>query len=83
MDKKYSLEAVCAFGVLLGVYSIICRSRAAKKELYSAICRNLKIQPGIPATDIIIVLNEIPLQNWGISGGKPADEVELGFTVKV
>ena len=59
------------------------RTRAAKVDLYSAICRNLETNPGIPANDIIIVLNEIPLHNWGIRGGKPADEVDLGFAVKV
>ena len=59
------------------------RSRAAKVDIYSAICRNLETDPGIPANDIIIVLNEIPLHNWGIKGGKPADEVDLGFVVKV
>lgn len=59
------------------------RTRAAKVDLYSAICRNLESNPGIPANDIIIVLNEIPLNNWGIRGGKPADEVDLGFAVKV
>ena len=33
--------------------------------------------------DITIVLHEVPTQNWGIRGGQPASEVDLGFEVKV
>jgi hypothetical protein len=29
------------------------------------------------------VLNEVPLENWGIRGGQPASEVDLGFKVNV
>jgi len=38
---------------------------------------------GIAPADIKIVLKEIPLENWGIRGGVPASEVELGFKVDV
>ena len=58
------------------------RSLQAKKTLYQAIVANLgKI--GIHAGDIFIVLHEIPLENWGIRGGIPASEVDLGFNVGV
>ena len=33
--------------------------------------------------DIFIVLNDIPLDNWGIRGGVPASEVDIGFKVDV
>ncbi|OLS13753.1 MAG: 4-oxalocrotonate tautomerase [Promethearchaeota archaeon CR_4] len=59
------------------------RSKEAKKKLYSRIVENLKEQPGIASKDILIVLNEQPLENWGVHGGKPADEVDLGFNIKV
>jgi hypothetical protein len=32
---------------------------------------------------VLIKLNEIPVENWGIRGGNPASEVDLGFNVKV
>jgi phenylpyruvate tautomerase PptA (4-oxalocrotonate tautomerase family) len=38
---------------------------------------------GVPATDITIVVLESPRENWGVQGGRPASEVELGFTVEV
>lgn len=59
------------------------RSNEAKKQLYQAIVENLAMNPGIKGDDIMIVLHEPPLENWGIRGGKPANEVALGFKVDV
>ena len=58
------------------------RSLEAKRALYQNIIENLKplgIQPG----DVLITLKEIPLDNWGIRGGVPASEVDLGFKLDV
>jgi len=59
------------------------RSAEAKKNLYEAIVRNLEKSPGIRSSDVIIVVHEPPLENWGIAGGKPANEVNLGFEIDV
>jgi phenylpyruvate tautomerase PptA (4-oxalocrotonate tautomerase family) len=59
------------------------RSNEAKQILYAEIVKNLSRNPGIDGDDILIVLNEQPLENWGISGGKPADKVDLGFKVNI
>lgn len=59
------------------------RSDAAKKALYAAIVRNLELKPGIPGNEVIIIIHEPPLENWGIRGGKPANEVDLGFSIFV
>ncbi len=59
------------------------RSMEAKKRLYETIAANLGKAPGIAGDDIMIVLHEPPLENWGIRGGKPASEVNLGFAVNV
>ena len=58
------------------------RSLEAKRNLYQAIVRNLGVV-GIAPSDILIVLHEIPLDNWGLRGGVPASEVNLGFKVDV
>lgn len=58
------------------------RSIEAKRALYKAIVHNLCLL-GIASDDVFIVLHEIPLENWGIRGGVPASEVDLGFKVKV
>ena len=59
------------------------RSFEAKKALYAAIVRNLEADPGIPGGEISIVIHEPPLENWGIRGGKPASELDLGLNIKV
>jgi phenylpyruvate tautomerase PptA (4-oxalocrotonate tautomerase family) len=58
------------------------RSREVKKELYRSIVEKLS-KPGIPANDVFILLNEQPLDNWGIRGGKMASDVLLGYKLDV
>ncbi len=58
------------------------RSLNAKRKLYQTIVQNLKaldIQPN----DLLIVLKEPPLDNWGVRGGTPASEIDLGFKIDV
>ena len=38
---------------------------------------------GIDPLDVLIVINEVPLENWGIRGGQSAAEVDLGFALDV
>jgi phenylpyruvate tautomerase PptA (4-oxalocrotonate tautomerase family) len=58
------------------------RSIDAKRALYQSIVKNLGAL-GISPDDIFIVLNEVALENWGIRGGVPASEVELGFKINI
>src|SRR5262245_29662304 len=58
------------------------RTMTAKRALYQAIVRNLGAL-GVPADDIKIALIEVPPENWGIRGGWPASEVDLGFKIEV
>lgn len=58
------------------------RTINAKRTLYQSIVKNLGVV-GIAPEDIFIVLNEVALENWGIRGGVPASEVDLGFKVNV
>lgn len=57
------------------------RSAEAKRRLHAAIVRRLG-PFGIAPADILIVLHEPPLENWGI-GGEPASEIDLGFDLNV
>ncbi len=57
------------------------RSLQAKKQLYTAIVRNLAAFD-IPADHVKILLREIAPENWGIRG-VPASEIDLGFEIKV
>jgi Tautomerase enzyme len=56
------------------------RSMDAKRTLYQAIIRNL-VPLGVPALDIKITLIETPPENWGLRGGMPASEIDLGFKI--
>jgi phenylpyruvate tautomerase PptA (4-oxalocrotonate tautomerase family) len=58
------------------------RSLDAKRRLYRAVVANLG-RLGIPPSDVLIVLHEVPLEDWGVRGGMPASDVDLGFEVGV
>jgi phenylpyruvate tautomerase PptA (4-oxalocrotonate tautomerase family) len=58
------------------------RSLEAKRNLCREIFQNLKVDPGIEKSDILVYLNEPELENWGIKG-KPASEIDMGFEIKV
>ncbi len=68
--------------ILVEISMFTGRSFRAKKELYQGIVGNLG-KVGIIASDVFIVLHEVPLENWGIRGGTPASEVDLGFKVDI
>ena len=72
-DDRYTLVEIDLFSG---------RSLEAKKNLYRALVRNLgKLE--IPADHVKILLRESALENWGVRGGVPASEVDLGFNVEV
>jgi phenylpyruvate tautomerase PptA (4-oxalocrotonate tautomerase family) len=77
-SKKYSRDFT-----IIEILAFKGRTNEAKRHLFSEIVKNLSKNPGIKATDILITLNEQPLENWGVAGGKPANEVDLGFNVNV
>lgn len=58
------------------------RSIETKRRLYSAIVQNLSEQ-GIEPADVLINLREHPPENWGVQGGTPASEVDIGFEIKI
>ena len=58
------------------------RSVEAKRNLYKAIVTRLGIL-GIPSDHILILLQESPLENWGVRGGQAACDIDLGFIVDI
>ena len=58
------------------------RSARAKRKLYEGIVGRLEYL-GVDPLDVLIVVNEIPLENWGIRGGQSAEDVDLGFALDV
>jgi len=68
--------------LLIEVSMFAGRSVEAKRALYQRIVQRL-VPLGIPASDITIVVHELPAENWGIRGGVPASEIDLGYRVDV
>ena len=58
------------------------RSLEAKRALYREIVESLE-PLGIPADHVSTLLREVPVENWGIRGGRSAVDVELGFEINV
>lgn len=58
------------------------RSLDAKRQLYQGIVRRFEAL-GIAPADVLITLIEPPLDNWGVRGGQPGSEVNLGFKLDV
>ncbi len=64
------------------IIGIAARSMDAKRSLFKSIADNLEAA-GVPRTETRIFLVEPPADNWGIKGGLPASEADLGFKVDV
>lgn len=58
------------------------RSLETRRALYQAVVRALA-PFGIAGLDVRIVLYEVPLENWGLRGGTPASEIDLGFEIEI
>lgn len=58
------------------------RSIRTKRRLYEATVRNLN-SCGVPSEDVLVVLHEPVRENWGVQGGSPASEVDVGFRVDI
>jgi phenylpyruvate tautomerase PptA (4-oxalocrotonate tautomerase family) len=59
------------------------RTKETKKKLFQNIVGKLETAGLINREKVFIVLNEEPAENWGIRGGIPADEIDLGFKVNI
>lgn len=68
--------------VLIEISLFSGRSLDAKRSLYKTIVARFA-ELGVTKQDIRIVLHDVPKDNWGIRGGMPASEVDLGFKVEV
>jgi phenylpyruvate tautomerase PptA (4-oxalocrotonate tautomerase family) len=58
------------------------RSLETKRRLYDALVRALG-EFEIDPHDVLIVLHEPAMESWGVEGGRPASEVDVGFRVEI
>jgi phenylpyruvate tautomerase PptA (4-oxalocrotonate tautomerase family) len=71
------------YKILIEITMFSGRTDVTKKMLFKEIVSNLTNSLNIQAAELFIVLNEQPKSNWGVRGGIPACEIELGFKVDV
>jgi hypothetical protein len=64
------------------LYALPGRSTAAKRELYRLIVEGLE-RFGVPRACVLIRLVELPGDNFGVRGGVPLSDVDLGYPVAV
>lgn len=62
---------------VIEIYLFPGRDLEAKKRLYSGLVQNLERSLGI-GNELMIVIHENARDNWGLNGGKPASELNLG-----
>lgn len=58
------------------------RSLETRRSLYQSVVGRLAAL-GIEPGDVRVVLYEVPLENWGLRGGQPASEIDLGFEIAI
>jgi Tautomerase enzyme len=58
------------------------RSLAAKRKLYRLLVERLQTL-GIPPPCVLVRLHELPGENFGVRGGLPVCDVDLGYRVDV
>lgn len=69
--------------ILIEISMFAGRTKETKKKLYQTIVDKLELNGLVDKKQVLITLNEQPLENWGARGGIPADEIDLGFKVNV
>lgn len=68
--------------VMVEITAFAGRSVDAKRALYRAIVRNLE-QAGVEPLDVFIIVNDLPLENWGLRGGIAGVDIDFGFKIEV
>jgi len=65
---------------IIDIYAFKGRTAETKKKLIKEICLRLEEKLQIKAEDIIILIHDVPLENWGLNG-KPSNEINMGFKI--
>ncbi len=71
------------YEILIEISLFAGRTKETKRKLFQTIVDRLESNGLFEKKTVFIILNEQPLENWGIRGGIPSDEIDLGFNVKI
>lgn len=68
--------------IIVEIKAFAGRSVDAKRTLYKTVVNKLG-ECGVKPEDVFIVINDLPMENWGIRGGQAACDVDFGFKIDV
>jgi len=71
------------YKILIEISLFSGRTFETKKKLYQTIVSRASEKLDLKKEEFFILLNEQPKENWGIRGGIPGNEVDLGFKVEI
>jgi 4-oxalocrotonate tautomerase family enzyme len=71
------------YKILIEVSMFTGRTKETKKKLIQSIVKNLASNRLVEKEMVMIIINEQPMENWGVQGGIPADEIDLGFKINI
>jgi 4-oxalocrotonate tautomerase family enzyme len=71
------------YRILIEISMFVGRTPETKKKLFQTIVLKVSEKLNIKKEEVFILINEQPKENWGIRGGIPANEVDLGFKVEI
>jgi 4-oxalocrotonate tautomerase family enzyme len=71
------------YEILIEISMFTGRTKETKRKLFQSIIKILEEEMKIEREKIFILLNEQPIENWGVRGGVPADEVDINFNINI
>lgn len=69
--------------VMVEIVAFAGRSVEAKRALYRALVAQFEERCGVAPADVFIMLDERPLENWGLRGGVAGCDIDFGFRIDV
>jgi len=81
--KAELFEMKHPYEMLIEITMFAGRSSETKGKLFQAIVKNLYSKLLIEIEKVYIIINEQPLENWGLRGGIQASEINFDFKIKL
>ena len=80
---EYAFSMKPPYEIIIEIAMFSGRTKETKKKLFQTIVTRLQESLNIPKETVFILLNDQPQENWGVRGGIPASEVNIGFKVNI
>lgn len=80
---SYAFSMKKPYKVIVDITLFKGRSIESKKQLYLELVSKVSAMLNINKESVFIVLNEVEMENWGVRGGIPANEVNMDFKIEI